>query len=73
MAQGNRGATPLRLLTAEKIVLSTVCPGMMFRHLFKGGAWYFMDHDCRSANRDRSDPDRGLNTIGFRLVLEPDR
>ncbi|MFC1856510.1 formylglycine-generating enzyme family protein [Thermodesulfobacteriota bacterium] len=41
--------------------------------VIRGGAWHFMDHDCRSANRDRSHPDRGLNTIGFRLVCEQDR
>jgi len=41
--------------------------------VIRGGAWYFMDHDCRSANRDRSHPERGLSYIGFRLVRESER
>ncbi len=39
--------------------------------VIRGGGWDFLDHDLRSANRDRSLPDRGLKHIGFRLVKSP--
>jgi formylglycine-generating enzyme required for sulfatase activity len=38
--------------------------------VIRGGGWDFFDHDCRSANRDRSAPTLGLPHIGFRLVKE---
>ena len=37
----------------------------------RGGSWFSLDDDCRSANRDRSAPNLGLNFIGFRLVMMP--
>jgi len=40
--------------------------------VIRGGGWDFFDHDCRSANRDRSAPNLGLPYIGFRLVKEAD-
>jgi formylglycine-generating enzyme required for sulfatase activity len=37
----------------------------------RGGSWYSLDDDCRSANRDRSAPTLRLEHIGFRLVMTP--
>jgi formylglycine-generating enzyme required for sulfatase activity len=39
--------------------------------IIRGGAWYFLAADCRSANRDRSAPESRLNYIGFRVVKSP--
>jgi formylglycine-generating enzyme required for sulfatase activity len=39
--------------------------------IVRGGSWFSVDHDCRSANRDRSAPHLTINTIGFRLVKAP--
>jgi formylglycine-generating enzyme required for sulfatase activity len=35
----------------------------------RGGSWFSVDHDCRSANRDRTAPYLELNHTGFRVVM----
>jgi formylglycine-generating enzyme required for sulfatase activity len=40
--------------------------------VIRGGSWFSMDHDCRSANRDRTSPYLELNHTGFRVVMIKD-
>ena len=37
----------------------------------RGGGWFSLAHDCRSADRDYDSPDGRLSRIGFRLALSP--
>ena len=41
--------------------------------LLRGGSWYDVPENCRSALRSRNDPDNQLNLIGFRVVCSPPR
>ena len=43
------------------------------RRLLRGGSWYDVPENCRSALRSRNDPDNQLNLIGFRVVCSPPR
>jgi formylglycine-generating enzyme required for sulfatase activity len=38
-------------------------------HVFRGGNMLLSASDCFTANRERSTPDFGISTMGFRLVL----
>ena len=37
----------------------------------RGGSWNNNARNCRSANRNRNDPDNRNNNLGFRLCLSP--
>ena len=39
--------------------------------LLRGGSWNNYHMSCRSARRNRSDPDIRSNRVGFRIVLVP--
>ena len=49
----------------------TGAPAGKYR-VVRGGSWFSVDHDCRSANRDRSAPHLELNHTGFRVVMIKD-
>jgi formylglycine-generating enzyme required for sulfatase activity len=38
--------------------------------VIRGGDWHGHAEDCRSASRRHQHPDRPLNTVGFRIVME---
>ncbi|MEW6078706.1 MAG: SUMF1/EgtB/PvdO family nonheme iron enzyme [Thermodesulfobacteriota bacterium] len=38
-------------------------------HVLRGGSWNNNDRNCRSANRNRNQPDNRNNNNGFRVVL----
>jgi len=40
------------------------------RRVVRGGSFVFTPQVCRSANRDHESPNRRLNSLGFRVVLE---
>ncbi|MBU6230472.1 MAG: SUMF1/EgtB/PvdO family nonheme iron enzyme [Cyanobacteria bacterium REEB459] len=40
-------------------------------HLVRGGSWYNNPVNCRSANRNRNNPNNRNNNIGFRVVCAP--
>jgi formylglycine-generating enzyme required for sulfatase activity len=40
--------------------------------VIRGGSWFSVDHDCRSANRDRSSPHLELDHTGFRVLMIKD-
>lgn len=42
--------------------------GPGYERVIRGGSWYGSEASCRSAGRGRYAPDRGFNSIGFRLV-----
>ncbi|MFN9635477.1 MAG: formylglycine-generating enzyme family protein, partial [Synechococcaceae cyanobacterium] len=39
--------------------------------LLRGGSWDLIPRDCRSACRDRLEPDFASNDVGFRVVCLP--
>ncbi|MBD3342711.1 MAG: SUMF1/EgtB/PvdO family nonheme iron enzyme [Candidatus Lokiarchaeota archaeon] len=39
--------------------------------VMRGGSWNNNAENCRSANRNRNNPERRNNDIGFRLVFVP--
>jgi formylglycine-generating enzyme required for sulfatase activity len=41
------------------------------QRLLRGGSWYFFPGDCRSAFRDRLQPDDAYHFVGFRVVCLP--
>jgi formylglycine-generating enzyme required for sulfatase activity len=41
-------------------------------HVLRGGSWFNLAWNCRSANRDFNFPDLLIGNRGFRLVLAPD-
>jgi hypothetical protein len=41
------------------------------KKLLRGGSWYSIPGDCRSAFRDRNEPDYAGINVGFRVVCLP--
>ncbi|MFZ5516672.1 MAG: SUMF1/EgtB/PvdO family nonheme iron enzyme [Candidatus Zhuqueibacterota bacterium] len=39
--------------------------------VMRGGSWNNTADNCRSANRNRNNPERRNNNVGFRLVFVP--
>jgi formylglycine-generating enzyme required for sulfatase activity len=46
-------------------------PATGSERVFRGGTFNSIGAGCRSANRDKTNPAFGANTIGFRVVLAP--
>jgi formylglycine-generating enzyme required for sulfatase activity len=46
-------------------------PATGTQRVFRGGTFNSTGAGCRSANRDKTNPALGANTIGFRVVLAP--
>ena len=45
-------------------------PGIGGARVFRGGSWYDDPSTCRSADRDKDNPDRRSGDLGFRVVCE---
>ncbi len=43
-------------------------PGSGSDRVYRGGSWFSIAWDCRSANRDRGDPGYAINILGLRLA-----
>jgi formylglycine-generating enzyme len=43
-------------------------PSSGSNRVVRGGSWYYLATDCRSARRSYYSPSYGLNTLGFRVV-----
>jgi len=41
------------------------------RKLLRGGSWYYLPRNCRSAYRGLNHPDYARNLVGFRVVCLP--
>ncbi|MBX2926630.1 MAG: SUMF1/EgtB/PvdO family nonheme iron enzyme [Saprospiraceae bacterium] len=39
--------------------------------MIRGGSWNNNTENCRTANRNRNNPDNRNNNVGFRLVFVP--
>ncbi|MCW7752651.1 formylglycine-generating enzyme family protein [Desulfobotulus sp. H1] len=55
---------------SEKSVVDPLYEGPGDERVIRGGSWYGSARSCRSAGRGRYAPDRGFNSIGFRLAAE---
>ena len=49
-------------------VLYPTGPESGFQKVVRGGSWFYLAKECRSANREAFWPDNGDNTVGLRVV-----
>jgi sulfatase modifying factor 1 len=52
-------------------VVDPTGPASGSNRVVRGGSWFSLGGDCRSAIRYICNPDYGFNVLGFRVVLAP--